>query len=80
MATPPEEHSPAALDPPMVPFAVGGLVAWAVAGLALLPFRERLSDAGHGSWLGICLAGFLFGIPGLLVMLRHDANRRRRRR
>jgi hypothetical protein len=26
-----------------------------------------------------CLAGVLLGIPGLLTMLRHDANRRRRR-
>lgn len=64
----------------MVPFAVAGLVAWAFAGLVMLLFRDRLSDAGHGSWLGICLAGFLFGILGLLVMLRHDANRRQRYR
>ena len=61
------------LDPPMVPFAVGGIVAWAVAGLVLLLF-------GAGSdWLWICLAGFLLGFPGLAVMIRHDANRRRRR-
>jgi hypothetical protein len=60
----------------MVPFAVGGLVAWAVAGLVLLPMHGRLSDAGHGSWLWICLAGFLVGIPGLATMLRHDAKRR----
>nr|BFE77102.1 hypothetical protein GCM10020092_104030 [Actinoplanes digitatis] len=31
------------------------------------------------SWLWTCLAGLLCGIPGLLTMLRHDANRRRRR-
>jgi hypothetical protein len=63
----------------MVPFAIGGLAAWAVAGLVLLPLRARLVSDGHGSWLWICLAGFLFGIPGLATMLRHDANRRRRR-
>lgn len=63
----------------MVPFAVGGIVAWAVVGLALLPFRDQLQVHGHGSWLSICLAGFLLGFVGLAVMLRHDANRRRRR-
>jgi hypothetical protein len=63
----------------MVPFAVGGLVGWAVAGLVLLLFRAELAANGHTGWLWICLAGFLLGFPGLAVMLRHDANRRRRR-
>jgi hypothetical protein len=67
------------LDPPMVPFAVGGIVLWAVAGLVLLPFRDTLETQGHGGWLAICLAGFLWGFVGLAVMIRHDANRRRRR-
>lgn len=62
----------------MVPFAVAGIAVWAIAGLALLPFRQRLSAAGHGSWLSICVAGVLWGLLGLAVMLRHDANRRRR--
>jgi hypothetical protein len=57
----------------MVPFAVAGLVIWAVIGLALLAFGPRTE------WLWICLAGFLLGFPGLAVMIRHDANRRRRR-
>jgi hypothetical protein len=63
----------------MVPFAVGGIVAWAIAGLVLLGFRGTLAEHGHESWLSICLAGFLIGFPGLAVMLKHDANRRRRR-
>jgi hypothetical protein len=63
----------------MVPFAVGGLIGWAVVGLGLLPFRDWLDANGHGSWLGICLAGFLLGFPGLATMLVHDRNRRRRR-
>lgn len=63
---------PEPLDPPMVPFAVGGIALWLVAGLVLL-------FTGPRAWVWICLAGALWGIPGLLVMLRHDANRRVRR-
>jgi hypothetical protein len=63
----------------MVPFALGGMAAWAVAGLVLLGLRPTLVAHGHEEWLRICLAGFLLGLPGLALMLRHDANRRRRR-
>ncbi|MFG3419914.1 DUF2530 domain-containing protein [Micromonospora sp. NPDC047730] len=71
---------PEPLDPPMVPFALAGMAAWALAGLALLVFfRDWLTAHGHQDWLWICLAGFLWGFPGLAVMMRHDANRRRRR-
>lgn len=57
----------------MTPFAIAGTAAWAVAGLALLPFHARLAENGHTSWLWTCLAGFLLGVVGLLVMIRHDA-------
>lgn len=78
MSDPPR---PEPLDPPMVPITVAGLVAWAVAGLVLLIFfRDRLAEQGNTDWLWICLAGLLMGFPGLAVMIRHDANRRRRRR
>ncbi|MER7455742.1 DUF2530 domain-containing protein [Micromonospora sp. NPDC126480] len=70
---------PEPLDPPMVPFALAGIAAWAVAGLVLLLFRDQLVESGRESWLWTCLAGFLWGFPGLAVMMRHDANRRRRR-
>jgi Protein of unknown function (DUF2530) len=75
-----EPAQPVALDPPMVPFAIGGIAIWAVVGLALLPFRDTLEAHGHGNWLAICLAGFLWGFPGLAVMIHHDANRRRRKK
>ncbi|MEW2376693.1 DUF2530 domain-containing protein [Micromonospora sp. NPDC047812] len=71
---------PEPLDPPMVPFALAGMAAWALAGLVLLVFfRDWLSAHDHQDWLWTCLAGFLWGFPGLAVMMRHDANRRRRR-
>ena len=63
----------------MVPFAVGGMVLWLIAALILLPYRDRLEAAGHGSWLPICVAGVIWGLPGLAAMLVHDRNRRRRR-
>jgi hypothetical protein len=61
------------LDPPMVPFALAGMAAFAIVGIVLLLV------GGRREWLWTCLAGVLLGIPGLLTMLRHDANRRRRR-
>jgi len=61
------------LDPPMVPFAVGGIVAFAVAAITVWIFD------GPRSWLEICLAGFAWGFVGLAVMIRHDRARRARR-
>lgn len=63
----------------MVPFVIAGMAIWAVVGLTLLPFQDHLEASGRGSWIWICLAGFLWGLPGLATMLRHDAHRRRRR-
>lgn len=59
------------VDPPMVPFALAGIGAWAVAGLILL------ATGAPADWLRICLVGFLLGFPGLAVMAVHDRNRRR---
>jgi hypothetical protein len=70
---------PKPLDPPMVPFALAGIAVWIVALLVMLPFRDDLADAGRGSWFGIAVAGALWGIPGLLTMVVHDRNRKRRR-
>jgi hypothetical protein len=69
-ATKPRPEPP---DPPMVPFALGGTAVFVLAGIVLL-----LVGAPE-SWLWTCLAGTLWGIPGLVTMLRHDAGRRRRR-
>ena len=57
----------------MVPFAVAGLAAFAIAGVIVW-----LAD-GPDSWLQTCIAGFLVGIPGLITMIVHDRNRSRRR-
>jgi drug/metabolite transporter (DMT)-like permease len=67
---------PEPLDPPMVPFAVAGIAAWAVAGLVLLPFHGWLSRHNHTNWLWTCVAGVLLGFVGLALMIRRDARRR----
>jgi hypothetical protein len=61
------------LDPPMVPFAVAGMAAFAIA--AVIVWLAN----GPDDWLEICVAGFLLGIPGLITMIVHDRNRRHRR-
>lgn len=61
------------LDPPMVPFVLGGMAAWVVAGLICW-----LADAPSG-WVWICVAGFTVAVPGLGLMIVHDRNRRARR-
>jgi hypothetical protein len=61
------------LDPPMVPFVLGGMGLFAAAGVVFL-----VAGAPR-DWLWVCLSGFVWGIVGLLWMLRHDADRRRRR-
>jgi hypothetical protein len=68
----PLRPTPKPLDPPMVPFAVGGIVLWVIAGVIV-----ALVTAPD-SWLGICVAGALWGLPGLATMLVHDRNRKRR--
>lgn len=66
----------APLDPPTVPFAIGGTALWGIIGLVLLPFRHTLAAHGHGDWLWICLAGFALGFVGIATMVRHDRRRR----
>ena len=62
------------LDPPMVPFVLGGMAIWSVAGLVL--FVANVKPV----WQEICLAGVLVALPGLALMIVHDRNRRARRR
>jgi hypothetical protein len=61
------------LDPPMVPFVLGGMAIWAAAGLVL--FIANVKPV----WQEICLAGILVALPGLALMIVHDRHRARRR-
>ncbi len=42
-----------------------GTVAWTIAFVVLLPFLERLNDAGRGWWVWTCLAGVGLGLFGV---------------
>ncbi|MBO3740746.1 DUF2530 domain-containing protein [Actinoplanes sp. NEAU-H7] len=57
----------------MVPFALAGVAAFAVA--TLITWLAEVPDL----WFQTSLAGLLWGIPGTLTMVVHDRNRRRRR-
>ncbi|GAA2509702.1 DUF2530 domain-containing protein [Pilimelia columellifera] len=65
------------LDPPMTPFMIGGLVIWAAAWIVGYAADDLPNAADRERWLGICAAGFLLGLAGLALMIRHDARRDR---
>jgi hypothetical protein len=75
----PGQRQLAALDLPMVPFVVGGLIVWLILAIVLAAFHTSLDEQGRGEWVRICFAGFLVGLPGLALMIVHDRNRRLRR-
>ncbi|MBA3489152.1 MAG: DUF2530 domain-containing protein [Longispora sp.] len=64
---------PAPLDLPLTPFAAVGIAIWAIAAVITAVF------GGPQGWTGICIAGAVLGIPGLLAMVVHDRHRARRR-
>jgi Protein of unknown function (DUF2530) len=49
-----------------------GVVAWAVAFFALLPFYGSLRDHGNAWWLWTCVAGFGLGLLGLAYCKRRE--------
>jgi hypothetical protein len=48
-----------------------GTAVWFVAFVALLPFYGWLGRHDHRIWLWTCLAGWLLGLAGYAIMLRH---------
>jgi MFS family permease len=48
-----------------------GTVLWFVAFVVLLPFYGWLGDHGHRIWLWTCLAGWILGLIGSAIMMRH---------
>jgi hypothetical protein len=66
LKTPPE---PVQVDSRRVVLIGTGL--WFVAFVALLPFYDWLGRHGHRVWLWTCLAGWILGGIGYLVIGRH---------
>lgn len=75
IAPPGLRPAPEPLDVDVARLVLIGMAVWAVAFVALLPFRSRLVEDGHGYWLWTCVAGFCLGIGGYLLSRR--AQRRR---
>ena len=49
--------------------AIGiGTALWLAALVVSLLLHDRLADSGHSWWIGVCLAGFLLGLPGLAFL------------
>jgi hypothetical protein len=50
---------------------IAGTALWFVAFVVLLPWYGSLGRHHHRIWLWTCLAGWLLGIIGYLLMGRH---------
>jgi hypothetical protein len=48
-----------------------GTAGWFMAFIVLLPFYGWLGRHDHRIWLWTCLAGWLLGLVGYAIMLRH---------
>ena len=46
-----------------------GTAIWAALTVLALMLRGRLQDAGHGWWLGVCVAGLVLGLIGLAIVV-----------
>ena len=53
------------LDVDGVRTIAAGTIAWAVAFLVLLVFRDALAEQGRTWWLWTCLVGIALGLGGL---------------
>jgi uncharacterized protein DUF2530 len=51
---------------------VVGTVLYAIAFVAMLPFRTSLEHAGHGRWPWVALSGVVLGLMGLVLTFRRD--------
>lgn len=77
------ERGPAVRRPPPEPLpydgvgtVVVGTVLWAVALVVLLPFWNRLEDAGRLWWIATCAVAVGLGLVGLLYCKRRSARLR----
>ena len=67
----PELVTPPAVQINARRIVAAGTLLWFVAFVVLLPFWGWLGRHDHRIWLWTCLAGWLLGIVGWLIMNRH---------
>lgn len=58
------------LDLSGIPTVITGIVAWAVAFVVVLIFRDELAKDGLEWWLWVTVAGFGLGLIGLVYCRR----------
>ncbi len=61
------------LDLSGIPSMIVGIIAWAIAFVVVLIFRDQLKEQGLGWWLWVTVAGFGFGFVGLWYCRRRWA-------
>jgi len=75
---PPRRSDPPPLETADVLTVGIGTALWALAFLALLPFRDTLADDGREWWLWTCVAGFGLGLYGVYYVRRRRERLRQR--
>jgi formate/nitrite transporter FocA (FNT family) len=58
------------LDLSGIPSVIAGIVAWAIAFVVVLIFRDELAKDGLEWWLWVTVAGFGLGLIGLVYCRR----------
>ena len=61
------------LDLSGIPSVIAGIIAWAVAFVVVLIFRDELKKDGLEWWLWVTVAGFGHGLIGLVNCRRRRA-------
>ena len=55
---------------------MAGTALWFLGFVVLLPFYDWLGRHGHRVWLWTCLAGWIVGVLGFLLLRKHRAEGR----
>jgi Protein of unknown function (DUF2530) len=74
VAREPDPRQPAQVDPR--PVVIAGTTLWFLGFVVLLPFYDWLGRHGHRVWLWTCLAGWIVGLIGYLLLRKHRAEGR----
>ena len=71
-----EQPPPQPVQINSAPIILAGTALWFVGFVLLLPFYSWLGEHHHRVWLWTCLAGWILGLVGYLLMRRHRSQGR----